>query len=249
MLSVEDHYETLLSDVYTWLMGGFAQAKQQNIAFFSHRNIKPTGSGIAVDLGAGSGFQSIPLAELGFNVTAIDLSRKLLNELTSNAKTVDIKTIKDDILNFPHHLSEPCELIVCMTDTMTHLKSKSDVLALLQHAFNSLEDNGSLMLSFRDLSNELKDTDRFIPLRSDENIIFTCFLEYEAETVKIHDLVHLKTNGTWTLNKSCYRKLRLSVTWVEAALLNIGFELQESSENGGFQTIVAVKKVTAEHER
>ena len=37
----------------------------------------------AVDLGAGCGFQAIPLARLGFAVTAIDLDRKLLAELAS----------------------------------------------------------------------------------------------------------------------------------------------------------------------
>ena len=186
MVTVEEHYESLLSDVYTWLMGGFDEAKSNNVEFFKCRNITPLSSGIAVDLGAGSGFQSIPLAELGFNVTAIDLK-------------------------------------------------------ILQDSFSSLEDDGKLILTFRDLSTELKDTDRFIPVRSDENIIFTCFLEYEPATVKIHDIVYIKTDGKWELNKSCYRKIRLSVEWTENQLLSIGFKIEESSNGNGFQTIVAVK--------
>lgn len=241
MVTVEEHYESLLSDVYTWLMGGFDEAKSNNVEFFKSRNITPSSSGIAVDLGAGSGFQSIPLAEFGFNVTAIDLSQKLLNELKSNSNNQPIITINDDILNFKDHVSASCELIVCMTDTITHLKSKDDALKIFQYSFSSLEDGGKLILTFRDLSTELNDTDRFIPVRSDENIIFTCFLEYEPATVKIHDIVYIKTNGTWKLNKSCYRKIRLSVEWVENQLLSIGFKLEESSNSNGFQTIVAVK--------
>ncbi|EDM66220.1 hypothetical protein PE36_00990 [Moritella sp. PE36] len=241
MVTVEEHYESLLSDVYTWLMGGFDEAKSNNVEFFKSRNITPSSSDIAVDLGAGSGFQSIPLAELGFNVTAIDLSQKLLNELKSNSNNQPIITINDDILNFKDHVSASCELIVCMTDTITHLKSKDDALKIFQDSFNSLEDGGKLILTFRDLSTELKDTDRFIPVRSDENIIFTCFLEYEPTTVKIHDIVYIKTHGKWALNKSCYRKIRLSVEWVENQLLSIGFKLEESSNSNGFQTIVAVK--------
>ena len=241
MVTVEEHYESLLSDVYTWLMGGFDEAKSNNVEFFKSRNITPSSSGIAVDLGAGSGFQSIPLAELGFNVTAIDLSQKLLNELKSNSNNQPIITINDDILNFKDHVSASCELIVCMTDTITHLKSKDEALKIFQDSFNSLEGGVKLILTFRDLSTELNDTDRFIPVRSDENIIFTCFLEYEPATVKIHDIVYIKTNGTWKLNKSCYRKIRLSVEWVENQLLSIGFKLEESSNSNGFQTIVAVK--------
>jgi len=241
MVSVKEHYDSLLSDVYTWLMGGFDEAKKSNVAFFNSRNIKPLSSGVAVDLGAGSGFQSIPLAELGFAVTAIDLSQKLLNELKSNTDAHSVTVIKDDILNFSDHIATHCELIVCMTDTITHLKSKDDALKIFQESFNSLEDGGKLILTFRDLSEELTDTDRFIPVRSDENIIFTCFLEYEPETVKIHDIVYIKDHETWKLNKSCYRKIRLSAGWVEKHLLNIGFTLQESTNSNGFQTIIVMK--------
>ena len=241
MVTVEEHYESLLSDVYTWLMGGFDEAKSNNVEFFKSRNNTPSSSGIAFDLGAGSGFQSIPLAELGFNVTAIDLSQKLLDELRSNSNNKSLVTINDDILNFRDHLSTNCELIVCMTDTITHLKSKDDALTIFQNSLSSLEDGGKLILTFRDLSTELKDTDRFIPVRSDENIIFTCFLEYELETVKIHDIVYIKKNDKWELNKSSYRKIRLSVEWVEKQLSNIGFKIEESSNRNGFQTIVAVK--------
>ena len=241
MVSVEEHYENLLADVYTWLMGGFDEAKRSNLEFFQNRNILPSSSNIAIDLGAGSGFQSIPLGELGFNVTAIDLSQKLLNELRSNSKNKSLITIKDDILNFKEHLSTPCELIVCMTDTITHLKSKADALTLINNSFSALEYGGKLVLSFRDLSEELKGTDRFIPVRSDNNIIFTCFLEYEPETVQVHDIVYIKTKDKWNLNKSCYRKIRLSVDWVEKQLSHIGFKIEESSNSSGFQTIIVVK--------
>jgi hypothetical protein len=128
-----------------------------------------------------------------------------------------------------------------MTDTLTHLKSKEDVTKIFQDSYASLEINGKLILTFRDLTRELVDTDRFIPVRSDDNIIFTCFLEYEPETVKIHDIVYTKTNDGWKLNKSCYRKIRLSVDWVEEQLLAVGFKLAESTDSNGFKTIVAVK--------
>jgi SAM-dependent methyltransferase len=241
MVNAKEHYENLLSDVYTWLMGGFSEAKRTNLDFFNSRNIVPKSSGAALDLGAGSGFQSIPLSELGFTVTAIDLSKKLLHELKANASDIPIVSINDDILNLKKYVKNNCELIICMTDTLTHLKSKEDVTKIFQDSYASLEINGKLILTFRDLTRELVDTDRFIPVRSDDNIIFTCFLEYEPETVKIHDIVYTKTNDGWKLNKSCYRKIRLSVDWVEEQLLAVGFKLAESTDSNGFKTIVAVK--------
>ena len=158
MVSVEEHYENLLADVYTWLMGGFDNAKEKNSGFFRSKNIKPLSSKVAIDLGAGSGFQSIPLAELGYSVLSIDLSQKLLSELKNNSRNLSITTINDDILNFPQYIKCKCELVVCMTDTITHLKSKEDASAIFQKAFDSLENNGKLILTFRDLSEELLDT-------------------------------------------------------------------------------------------
>ena len=53
------------------------------------------------------------------------------------------------------------------------------------------------LITFRDLSSELTELDRLIPVRSDENTIFTCFLEYELETVKVHDIVYNRNQGKW----------------------------------------------------
>lgn len=100
MASVKEHYSTLLSDVYTWLYGGFEENRNRNAAFFKQKNIIPEKSGRAVDLGAGSGFQSIPLAEAGFSVLSMDLCENLLKELGSNARDLKIRTVQDDIMNF-----------------------------------------------------------------------------------------------------------------------------------------------------
>jgi hypothetical protein len=78
-------------------------------------------------------------------------------------------------------------------------------------------DSRRFVLSFRDLaSSELAGLDRFLFLQGDENHVMTCFPEYlSPEIVMVHDLVHLKDGaGNWTLQKSCYPKLRLSLDWV-----------------------------------
>ena len=55
----------------------------------------------------------------------------------------------------------------------------------------------------------------------------TCFLEYEEpNTVVVNDLVYLRgSDGQWTLKKSAYRKLRLSVTWVSDELAAAGMSI------------------------
>lgn len=241
MTTVKEHYHRVLADVYSWMFGGFEVANRRNIEFFQQHHISPKKSGIAIDLGAGCGFQSIPLAQLGFTVTAIDLEQKLLDELTKNSGKLNIKTIQDDLINFQQHIDNKPELIICMTDTILHLESNDKVSLLFTKIFSSLEDEGRFIITFRDLSHELTELDRFITVKSDENIIFTCFLEYEPNTVKVHDIIYKKEDGSWKLQKSFYRKLRLSKHWVEKQLENIGFSEIESSIDKGLITMVVTK--------
>lgn len=236
---VEQHYDQLLSDVYSWMYGGYDAALARYTEFFSSRAITPALSGRALDLGAGCGFQSIPLARLGFAVTAIDIDRKLLEELRAHAGGATIAIVRGDLLDFERHLQAPIELAVCMVDTLVHLKSKAVVRELFGKVRRALEPRGRFVITYRDLSREALGLDRFIPVRADDSTIMTCFLEYEPETVKVHDLVYRKVGAEWTFRKSFYRKLRLAQSWVEEELRAAGFVLAEAGVERGFVTLVA----------
>lgn len=239
MSTIAEH--NLLADHYTWLFGGLRAKTEKNRKFFQAHSIKPQKSGLALDLGVGSGFQSIPLAQLGYNVTAIDLADKLLSELKANSRELTIRAVRDDLINFPVHCTGPIELCVCMGDTLTHLQSKDTVRELFGLVYGSLENEGKMVITFRDLIYELKDLDRFITVRSDENKIFTCFPEYETDFVKVHDLIYKKKEAVWLLNKSFYRKCRIPFEWTRETLLEIGFKLEFADIEKGIITIIAVK--------
>ncbi len=241
MATVQKHYEEVLSDIYSWMYGGFDAAIQRNTEFINKHNITPTSSGVAVDLGAGCGFQSIPLARAGFSVKSFDLDIKLLKELKNSAGDLDIETVQDDLTEYDKTLKTDVELFVCMVDTILHLESKEKVASLLKKVLKSLETDGRFIITFRDLTHELINLDRFIPVRSSDNIIFTCFLEYEQEHVKVHDIVYKLESGKWNLYKSFYYKLRLSAEWFTAQLLECGFRKVDSSVENGFVTLIAKK--------
>jgi 2-polyprenyl-3-methyl-5-hydroxy-6-metoxy-1,4-benzoquinol methylase len=142
MATVISHYENILADRYTWLFGGLDSNIAVNKEFFLQNNLTPKGSGVAVDLGAGSGFQSIPLAQLGFAVTAIDLSEKLLQELARNSPGLDIQTVVKDFTSLSDDDISNVELLVCMGDTLTHLNAKKEVQKLLKKIYLILVDLG-----------------------------------------------------------------------------------------------------------
>ena len=241
MADVKAHYENLLAPYYSWIVGGVERKLEENRTFFRDHGIVPGHSGKAVDLGAGCGFQSIPLAEAGFRVIAIDNCPALLADLNRAAGKLPIETIEDNLLDFRSRCSEDIDLIVCMGDTLTHLESRVDVRSLFKDAYGALTDAGLLVLTFRDLVLELKGLERFIPVRSEPNLILTCFLEYEKEHVKVHDVIYEKSDDQWQLKKGFYRKLRIPPQWARDCLVETGFEVDKFDIHQAMVTIIARK--------
>jgi SAM-dependent methyltransferase len=241
-LETKQHYEDHLHSYYTWIYGGFENKAEENSIFFKDMNIKPSSTKIALDLGAGSGFQSIPLAELGFGVKAVDFSKKLLDELNFKKKNLDIEPIEGDILNFSIYSGFSPELIICMGDTLTHLKNLKSVEELVINCHNILNKDGKIIFTFRDLTYELKDEKRFIPVRSDENRIFTCFLENFPDHLKVFDMVNEKENGKWSQKISYYIKIKISEDKIKKIFNNSGFIIDYFINKNGLITIIGKKK-------
>jgi SAM-dependent methyltransferase len=243
MTDAARHYEELLAEHYTWMAGGLAANVARAAEFFARHGIAPGPGGVAFDLGAGSGFQSLPLARAGFKVYAVDLSDKLLRETEAAGPGLPIVAVRSDLLAFLAQPPEPADLIVCMGDTLTHLASAADVAALCSAARAALLPQGRIVLTFRDLSVERSGPDRFLPVRSELERIFTCFLEYEAEHVRVHDLVHVRNpDGAWALRKSAYRKLRLSEAAATERLEAAGLGVVVRENQQGLITLIASKR-------
>ena len=116
-----------------------------------------------------------------------------------------------------------------MGDTLTHLQSITAIKILFQKTYELLELGGKFIISFRDLTKELDGTSRFLPVKSDDKRILTCFLEYFFDYVMVNDLLHEKENGKWIQKISAYKKIRISECEVISILESCGF-LIESSE-------------------
>ncbi len=227
--TVEEHYANLLAAHYSWMSGvPFLEkvAEQERVL----TSVLPPAGGVALDLGCGPGYQSIALARLGYSmVIACDTSSVLLRELKDNATAWPaVRPVQADLRALPTLVhAGTASAVVCMGDTLTHLRSHLEVARLFGDVKAALAPGGVFVITYRDLTSELQGAARFIPVRSDEDRILTCFLEYEeADTVLVHDLLHFRdrlNGGGWTMRASSYRKLRLAKQWVQDALLAAGF--------------------------
>jgi len=91
--TVADHYEKHLARYYSWMFGDFHNTIEANRQFFVVHKLIPESPKLAIDLGAGCGFQSIPLAQMGFSVLAIDLRQELLDELRGHIGQLSITVL------------------------------------------------------------------------------------------------------------------------------------------------------------
>lgn len=248
MATATAHYERLLAEHYTWMTGGDVQASALAQAeLLSALGVHSQSEhDIAIDLGCGPGAQTLALISHGFSpVIAVDTSRKLLDELLESAPAAaTIYAVHEDIRGvLPQAVeSGTAAAIVCMGDTLPHLPSKADVSALFHDIARALKPGGHMVATYRDLTQELHGADRFIPVRSTDRQLLTCFLEYGDDSVMVHDLLHIRVGEEWELRTSSYPKLRLAPSWLAQQCRTAGLKIRHDEVGqGGMRILHAVK--------
>ncbi|HZN38491.1 MAG TPA: class I SAM-dependent methyltransferase [Planctomycetota bacterium] len=161
MSSVTEHYERLLAPIYSWMVGG------ADAAFTAGQSelapvLRP--GRFAIDLGAGFGMHTVPLARAGWRVLAIDSSPALLRQLSEFVESLAVDAHCDDLLHFTDYLAtdERADLILCMGDTLTHLESLDAVHALSRLVAARLAPTGRFVATFRDYARLPSGDARFI---------------------------------------------------------------------------------------
>lgn len=243
-MTVKEHYDQHLGFFYSWMLGDFNDKKNDFREFCKRHKIYPKESKVAIDLGAGNGIQSVALAELGFKVIAIDFNQTLLNELSARNKGLPIEVVKDDFTNLSAYQNHKPELIICCGDTLSHLVSEEEIARTIESTSNTLIPEGKIILTFRDYSVPLTDTQRFIPVKSDANRILTCYLEYFDKKVRVTDLLYEKTDGAWVQKVSSYEKVRISRNMIIDMLNHYGFDIILDDTINRMITVIAQKPIT-----
>lgn len=240
-MTAKTHYDNHLAAVYSWMTGDVHAPASVFFEWLTEQGLGQGNGRKAADLGSGNGVHTIALARAGYCVTAIDFNRLLLDELRSNTSGMQVEAVEDDMLFLERHVAA-ADLITCCGDSILHLKNRDEVAMLLNRCFTVLQPGGKLVVSFRDYSVPLMGTERFIPVKSDENRILTCVLDYEDEYVTVTDLLHSHTPQGWKQEISAYRKVRIAPPEMEKLLVTAGFTVLFQGPAGRMVTILAQKE-------
>src|SRR5690242_4693523 len=115
MSAVRRHYDELLARVYSWTLGDFDARVDQSEALFRSLRLGRW-EGRALDVGCGTGVQTLALSRLGFSVTGVDFSSVMLREYRERTGAVGAVALEADISNFA---AEPeFDVAVCLGDTV-----------------------------------------------------------------------------------------------------------------------------------
>ena len=240
-MTTKEHYDKHLGNFYSWMVGDFETKQHEFQIFLKHNGIIPSSSKNAIDLGAGHGIQSVALAKLGFNVTAIDFSQQLIDELKVNANGLNIEILNKDIRKIKQMGNKEPELIICCGDTISHLDNKKEINNLISDIASILIVGGKILFSFRDYSTKLIGNSRFIHVKSDETKILTCILDYGKDIVRVTDLLNEKTETGWNQKVSSYNKVRIKTNEIAKLIEANGLKIQLNNVINRMTNIIALK--------
>ncbi|MBB4313510.1 methyltransferase domain-containing protein [Roseospira marina] len=206
-----DDYNPVLDEHYVWMYGGEDKNIEAYEAFFRRHHLAPERTGKALDLGCGSGFQSLAMARLGFQVLGVDISPVLLRALEQHRGDLPVSVAQGDIRDpAVYDRAGPFDVAVCMTDTILCLGGEDEIWQLLANVGKALVPGGRLFVSFRDFKKAATGSKRVFPVRSDANRIWTTLIEFLPRTVRVNDMLYLNEGGAWQLYAGTYAKSRLS---------------------------------------
>jgi len=241
MKTVEEHYAGHLAPIYLWMVGGHEAVILAASAELDALHLPARAYDTVLDLGAGFGAHAITLARRGACVTAVDSSHELLETMRQLSCGLDLEIVHAELMNYLQTNKCKFHAILCMGDTLTHLRSVQEVTTLSSLVARSLQPGGTFVATFRDYTEQLHGEQRFIPVRADGSRILTCFLEFSKLGVLVHDIVHERMDDGWQTRVSAYRKLRLNPGSLADELNAAGLQTRIEAGLRGMVRLIAVK--------
>ena len=180
---------------------------KEYLSVYSHRNEQdakklvdlilqnvniPSGSKV-LDMACGTGRHSILFAENGFYVTAVDLSKNLLEIAKGSTECagVNINFVHSDLRSFC--VNSKFNLVVNLFTSFGYFEEECDNFKILEIAYNHLNENGYFVIDF---FNRRYVEDNLIPESRDEIFDEKIIQKRSIEGDRVEKQIIIRKNGS-----------------------------------------------------
>jgi hypothetical protein len=217
---VQDHYDRVLGEHYSRMFGDFDAKVAEQQALLQRLGIAAAPGALAVDLGCGSGFQSVALARLGFHVLAVDQSARLLAELRERTCGLPIEALAADLRDVATWRRPAW---TSRSAWVTTLPPRAD--GRVRHCSGRREPTPPRRTTGAHVPGRAASCATWIAqsrCASDDSSRRASSKPRPA-AVTVHDLIWVRGSDGWSFRKGAYRKLRLAAVDVATRLESAGF--------------------------
>ncbi len=203
---IAEKYDYMLSD-------------DPNRRTFFEKSLKNHGTKTLLDCSCGTGSDLLMFKSIVDNVTGSDLSDSMLKVARERIEKADlnIKIRKADFRYLNAVDVIRYDAVVCLSSSICEIHSDDDVIITLQSMFDSLNNDGLLIIDQGQSDAMMKSRPRFIPVINDRDLSRLFVIDYlnnsnEFITVNICDLEHTEEKCSFSLNPFKLR-VRLIDEW------------------------------------
>jgi SAM-dependent methyltransferase len=177
-LEIPAFYDRLAADYDG--MTGFDKRFVQEKPFF-RLLVERYGIRTALDAGSGTGFHALLLAQLGVNVTAVDLSQEMLDRLGQHAREMKlhVTSVAAGFQNLRETVSGEFDAVFCLGNSIPHLLTDLDLRVGLESFFSLLRPGGILFLQLLNYDRILSMRERVQSVKENQMATFIRFYDYQ----------------------------------------------------------------------
>ena len=189
MLTPEEFYDELAEDYDAMTQFAVRLEKQKRVLagvldLLPARNV--------IDMGCGTGVHAVALAQLGVEVTGVDVSARMLDRARAHAgrhATVDSAPIHfrqgDFLTPLP---TESADLLLCFGNSLPHLPAPADLAGVFAHWRRLLIPDGRILVQLLNYRNVLRRRERIVNIRREDDTTIVRFYDFLDDGLRFNIL-------------------------------------------------------------
>ena len=143
----------------------------------------------AVDIGCGTGIDSIALARCGMNVTAFDISAQMIKQAKKKSEDcgLDITFIQRSAEEIPAIYNDTFHLAVSLGNTLANIPGHQLVKSI-KKIFDIMQNDGVLILQVLNYARILKMQERIVNITRNGDYYYTRFYDFTGDEINFNIL-------------------------------------------------------------